>query len=141
MNFMALDVGSKRIGVAISDPSQSFALPVEVVERSNIREDIERIVSLAVQYDCAELVVGDPVRLSGERGPAAETIDKFVEALGRRFSGTIHRIDERLTTAQATKSLIGADVSRAKRKRVVDKIAATLMLETFLSRRNNRSGP
>jgi putative Holliday junction resolvase len=84
------------------------------------------------------MVVGDPVTLSGQRGPAAEKIDRFVEQLARTFSGTIHRVDERMTTAQATKSLIAADVSRAKRKTVVDKMAAALILETYLARR--RSG-
>ncbi len=82
-----------------------------------------------------ELVVGDPVALSGERGIAAQKMDAFVEALRKVFSGTIHRIDERMTTAQATKTLIAADVSRKKRKDVVDKMAAALILDTFLTRR------
>jgi len=141
MTVLALDVGSKRIGVAISDPAEAFAMPLEVIDHTNLKADIERIVQLAAEYRATELVVGDPLRLSGERGEAAERIDRFVEALQRRFSGTIHRIDERMTTAQATKTLIGADVSRAKRKTVVDKIAASLILETFLSRRKQRNEP
>lgn len=132
---MALDVGTKRIGVAVADPSESFALPVAVLERTNLRADLERIAELARDYEAGELVVGDPLRLSGERGPAAEQIDRFVEQLGKHFSGPIHRVDERLTTAQAQKTLIAADVSRAKRKTIVDKMAAALILETFLARR------
>ncbi|MFN2527522.1 MAG: Holliday junction resolvase RuvX [Candidatus Baltobacteraceae bacterium] len=141
MTVLALDVGTKRIGVAISDPGESFALPLTVMEHTNLKADIEKIVELAAEHRAQEVVVGDPIRMSGERGIAAERIDHFVNALGRRFSGTVHRIDERLTTAQATKSLIGADVSRGKRKMVVDKIAASLILETFLARRKRGSFP
>ncbi len=137
MTVVALDVGTKRIGIAISDPAEKFALPLTVLEHTNLRADIDKIVELAAQYRATELVIGDPVRMSGERGIAAERIDRFAEALARRFPGTIHRIDERLTTAQATKTLIGADVSRAKRKTVVDKLAASLILEMFLTRRKS----
>jgi len=132
---MALDVGSKRIGVAVADPSESFALPVAVVERTNLRADLQRIADLAAEYQAAEIVVGDPIRLSGERGPAAERMDRFVEQLGKHFAGAIHRVDERMTTAQAQKTLIAADVRRSKRKAVVDKMAAALILETFLARK------
>jgi len=135
MTVLALDVGSKRIGAAVSDPGESFAMPLTVIEHTNVRDDVDRIVALAQEHRAREIVVGDPVRLTGERGIAAERIDRFVEALGRRFDGIIHRVDERMTTAQATKTLIGADVSRAKRKTVVDKLAASLILETFLTRR------
>ncbi len=132
---MALDVGSKRIGVAIADPTETFALPADTIVRTNLRTDLERINELAESYNARELVVGDPVALSGERGIAAQKMDAFVESLRKVFKGTIHRIDERMTTAQATKTLIAADVSRKKRKDVVDKMAAALILETFLARR------
>lgn len=138
MSLLALDVGSKRIGVAVADPTGTFALPVTVIERTNLKADLDRIARLADEYEAREIVVGDPVTLSGQRGPAAEKIDRFVEQLERVYSGVIHRVDERMTTAQATKTLIAADVSRSKRKTVVDKMAAALILETYLSRR--RSG-
>ena len=138
MTVLALDVGSKRIGAAISDPGEVFAMPLTVIEHTNLRSDIDRVVELAVEHRAQEIVVGDPVRLTGERGIAAERIDRFVDALARKFTGTIHRVDERMTTAQATKTLIGADISRAKRKTVVDKIAASLILETFLTRRKHQ---
>lgn len=136
MSVLALDVGTKRIGVAVSDPGGVFALPVTTIERGDTRSAIDEIVRLAGDYGARELVVGDPISLRGERGPAAESIDRFVQALARRYDGPIHRVDERLTTAQATKALIGADVRRAKRKTVVDRMAAALILETFLARRN-----
>jgi putative holliday junction resolvase len=135
MSILALDVGEKRIGVAISDPSQTYSLPLDVIERAALREDITRIVEIATERSAQVIVVGDPVRLGGERGLASEKIDKFVAELARAWSGQIERVDERLTTAQATKSLIAADVSRKKRKQVVDKLAAALILDTYLARR------
>jgi putative Holliday junction resolvase len=134
---MALDVGSKRIGVAVSDPSATFALPVATIERTNRREDLSRIRELVDSYGIAELVVGDPLTLAGDRGIAAREMDAFVEKLREVFGGTIHRVDERLTTAQATKSLIAADVSRQKRRTIVDRMAAALILESFLARRRS----
>ena len=135
MALLALDVGERRIGVAVSDPGESFSLPLEVIERSNLRTDLAAIVGIAKEYGAQTIVVGDPIRLSGERGIAAQKIDAFCKALQRAFDGRIERVDERLTTAQATRTLIAADVSRAKRKRVVDRIAAALILDTFLARR------
>lgn len=135
MALLALDVGTKRIGVAVADPGATFALPVTVIERTNVKDDLRRIAELAGEYGAREIVVGDPVTLGGQRGPAAEKIDRFVEQLQRVYDGVIHRVDERMTTAQATKTLIAADVSRAKRKTVVDKMAAALILETYLARR------
>jgi putative holliday junction resolvase len=135
---MALDVGSKRIGVAVADPTETFALPVGTIERTNLRADLAKIAEYAESYLASELVVGDPIALSGERGIAAQKMDAFVEALRGAFNGTIHRVDERMTTAQVTKTLIAADVSRKRRKEVVDKMAAALILESFLARR--RSG-
>lgn len=136
---MALDVGSKRIGIAVSDPSGSFALPVATVNRKNRRDDFAAIKEYLDSYAVDELVVGDPIALNGERGIAAQAMDAFVEDLRAIFAGTIHRVDERLTTAQATKSLIAADVSRAKRREVVDRMAAALILESFLMRRRNEA--
>lgn len=134
---MALDVGTKRIGVAVSDPSGTFALPVGTIQRTNLDADLSRIVAFAEAYQASDVVIGDPVSLSGERGIAAAKMDAFVERLRRVFAGTIHRQDERLTTAQATKSLIDADVARKRRRQVVDKLAAALILESFLGRRRN----
>jgi putative holliday junction resolvase len=135
MTILALDVGDRRIGVAVSDPGYSFSLPLATLERTNVRADLRAIVELAGEYAADTIVVGDPVRLNGERGPAAEKIDAFCRALAGCFSGMIERMDERLTTAQVTRTLIEADVSRSKRKRVVDQLAAALILDTYLARK------
>jgi putative holliday junction resolvase len=135
MSILALDVGERRIGVAVSDPSNTFSLPLEVIERTTTSADLARIVALAGERAADVIVVGDPIRLGGERGQASARIDRFVVALGRVWKGRIERVDERLTTAQATRSLIEADVSRKRRKTVVDKLAAALILDTYLARR------
>ncbi len=119
----------------MADPTETFALPVGTIERTNLRADLARIEEFVESYGASDLVVGDPIALSGERGIAAQKMDAFVESLRDRFKGTIHRVDERMTTAQVTKTLIAADVSRKRRKEVVDKMAAALILESFLARR------
>ena len=132
---VALDVGSRRIGVAVSDPLGTFAFPHVVIHRTNVRDDVAAIVAIARERGAGTIVVGDPLTLAGTRGIASEGIDAFVAHLARAFDGRIERVDERLTTAAVQKSLIGADVSRAKRKTVVDKLAAAMILETYLARR------
>jgi putative Holliday junction resolvase len=123
----------------MADPSESFAMPLGTIERTNLRADLAQIAAYLESYRASDLVVGDPVSLSGERGLAAQKMDAFVESLRAIFSGTIHRVDERMTTAQVTKTLIAADVSRKRRRAVVDKMAAALILETFLARRRRDS--
>ena len=134
--IVALDVGERRIGIAISDPGESYSLPLRTLHRTeSLHDDLEEILTVAREYSAATIVVGDPVSLSGERGIAAQKMDAFVEVLARAYGGTIERVDERMTTAQATRSLIANDVSRKKRKRVVDQLAASLILDAYLARR------
>jgi putative Holliday junction resolvase len=130
---IALDVGTKRIGVAVGEGT--FAFPHSTIERTNVRDDVAVIVALARERGARTIVVGDPLTMSGERALASEQIDAFVAHLARAFDGAIERIDERLTTAAAQKALIGADVSRAKRKKVIDQLAAVGILETWQARR------
>lgn len=137
--ILALDVGTRRIGVAISDPTDTYALPVETLERTNLRADLARIADLAASYGAQTIVVGDPIALDGTRALAAEKMDGFCVALSKRYAGTIARVDERLTTAQATKTLLAGDVSRKKRRDVVDRLAAALILESYLARRARTS--
>jgi putative Holliday junction resolvase len=134
-NIVALDVGERRIGVAVS--VGEMALPYATIDRTNVHADIERIVDIARERGARTIVVGDPLTLAGERGVAAKQIDAFVAHLARAFDGAIEMVDERLTTAAVQKSLIAADVSRKKRKTVVDKLAATMILDTYLQRSRN----
>ncbi len=133
--IVALDVGERRIGIAVSDPSESYALPLRTLERTTLHDDLDAIVDVARDYAAATIVVGDPLSLSGKPELAARKMDAFVAILARAYDGSIERIDERLTTAQATRSLVDADVSRRARKRVVDQLAAVLILDAFLARK------
>jgi putative Holliday junction resolvase len=134
--IVALDVGERRIGVAISDPGEAFSLPLRTIERTgSLHDDLEQILAILHEYAATTVVVGDPVSLSGERGIAAEKMDAFVAVLAKAFGGPIERVDERMTTAQVTRSLIAADVSRKNRKRAVDQLAAALILDSYLARR------
>ena len=137
MPVIAIDVGERRIGIAVSDPSETYALPLRTLERTKLRDDLAEIVAVAESHAAGTIVVGDPISLAGQRGIASEKMDEFCAALARAYGGTIARIDERLTTAQVTRTLIEADVSRAKRKRVVDQLAAALILDSYLARRRN----
>jgi putative holliday junction resolvase len=130
---LGLDVGERRIGVAVGEGS--FAFPHSTLERTNVRDDVSTIVTIAKERGARTIVVGDPLTLAGQRALASEKIDAFVAHLARAFDGTIERVDERLTTAAAQRALIAADVSRAKRKKVVDQLAAVGILETWLARR------
>ena len=133
---IGLDLGERRIGVAISDPGESYALPLRTLERTgNTHDDLQAILDVVREYGATTIVVGDPVSLSGERGIAAKKMDEFVAILAKAYDGAIERVDERLTTAQVTRTLLAADVSRKNRKRVVDQLAAALILDTFLGRR------
>ena len=133
MTVIALDVGTRRIGVAVGEGT--FAFPHSTIERRNVRDDVAAIVAIARERGARTIVVGDPLTLSGERALASEQIDAFVAHLARAFDGEIARVDERLTTAAAQKALIAADVSRAKRKKVVDQLAAVGILETWQARK------
>ncbi len=133
-SVLALDVGERRIGVAVGEGT--FAFPHSTIERTNVRDDVAAIVAIARERGALTIVVGDPLTMSGQRALASEKIDAFVAHLARAYDGTIERIDERLTTAAAQKALIGADVSRAKRKKVIDQLAAVGILETWLARKH-----
>jgi putative Holliday junction resolvase len=139
--IVALDVGERRIGVAISDPSEAFRLPLRTIERTASAPRRSRSdLALLREYGATTIVVGDPLTLSGERGIAAQKMDAFAALLAKAYGGPIERVDERMTTAQVTRSLLAADVSRKKRKGVVDQLAAALILDSYLARRR-RSGP
>jgi putative holliday junction resolvase len=133
-SVLALDVGERRIGVAVGEGT--FAFPHSTIERTNVRDDVAAIVGIARERGAATIVVGDPLTMTGQRALASEKIDAFVAHLARAFDGAIERIDERLTTAAAQKVLIDADVSRAKRKKVIDQLAAVGILETWLARKH-----
>lgn len=132
--IMALDVGEVRTGVAFSDPLRIIASPHGVLQDDSAGTVIEKIQRLVAEYEPVRIVAGLPLDQRGQPGAQAHKVIAFVEELRKVVSVEIVLEDERFTTASAQRMLIGADVRRKKRKQVVDKIAATYILQTHLDR-------
>ncbi|MCE0451775.1 Holliday junction resolvase RuvX [Brevibacillus sp. AF8] len=130
--LMGLDVGDKTIGVAVSDELGWTAQGVETIKRQSKEKDLARLSELVSQYQIGAFVVGLPKNMNGTIGPRAEMCLAFGKLLEERTSLPVHMWDERLTTMAAERMLISADVSRQKRKTVIDKMAATLILQGYL---------
>lgn len=133
MRILALDVGDRTIGVAVSDPLGLTAQGVEVIRRTSPEKDFTRLRRLIDEYGADTLLVGLPKNMNGTIGERGEGARRFADKLGELFPGAkIVLWDERLSTVAAEKSLIAADVSRAKRKAVIDKMAAVFILQGYL---------
>ncbi len=129
IRILALDLGEARVGVALSDPLGMTAQPLEVVPRYRL---LERLPELVSEYDVQRIVVGLPLRLDGSKGQAAQAVKVAAKEIEAAVKLPVELWDERLTTAQAQRMLIGADVSRKGRKNNVDKVAAALILQSYL---------
>ncbi|MDO4565436.1 MAG: Holliday junction resolvase RuvX [Clostridia bacterium] len=130
---LALDVGDKRIGVAVSDPLGITAQGVETFERTGSRnQDVSHILQLAERYAPCRLLFGLPRNMDGSYGEQAEKVRSFAEAVLEQFEGEHCFYDERLSTMAARRVLLEADVSRKKRKGVIDKMAAVVILQGYL---------
>jgi putative holliday junction resolvase len=138
--FLGLDVGSKRIGVAVSDELGLTAQPVlTLIRRRNPREDVRSLARLARRFSVAAIVIGNPLHLSGEQSPRAENNQAFAAELGEFTGLPIHLWDERLTTREAHQILYEAGHPRQDHRRVVDQVAATLILQSFLDNGKHQS--
>lgn len=132
MRTMALDVGDKRIGVAISDPLDITAQGIETMTRKGLQADIHYLDELASKYDVGKIVVGLPRNMNGSLGFQGEKVKNFAGKVGEALNIPIVYYDERLTTVAAGRVLLMADVSRMKRKKVVDKLAAVIILQSYM---------
>ncbi|HEY3705151.1 MAG TPA: Holliday junction resolvase RuvX [Terracidiphilus sp.] len=138
--YLGLDVGAKRIGIAVSDELGFTAQPVMTLEtRRNPRDDLRSIARLARRYSVAAIVVGNPLHLSGDQSPRAAKVQAFAAELGTLTALPIHLWDERLTSREAHQILYEAGHARHLHKDVVDQVAATLILQSFLDRRKPES--
>jgi putative Holliday junction resolvase len=134
--FLALDVGSKRIGVAVSDELGLTAQPVLTLERRRSpREDLRSLARLCRRFGVVGVVVGNPLMLTGEISPQAKKTQAFAAELGELTGLPIHLWDERLTTHEAHQMLYEAGHARQAHRRVVDQVAATLILQSYLDNR------
>ena len=136
--ILGLDVGARRIGLAISDPLGITAQGLSTLERRNRRSDLEEIRKLLEQYEVQEIVVGNPLRMSGQSGTQAEKMATFADQLRQTFSIRVHLWDERLSTAEAHRLLDETAIRDSRRKQVIDKMAAVLILQSFLDARSAR---
>ncbi len=132
---LGVDLGARRIGLALSDPTRTVASPLDVLLRQRSRDDDHRaILAAAREHEAATIVVGLPLSLSGREGPAAKGVREEVDALrtaaGEAF--TVEVFDERFTTVTAERSLREARMGREARRRVVDKVAAAVMLQAYI---------
>ena len=135
--YLGLDVGERRIGVAISDAYGSLATPLTTIGAVPRDKAIERIGRLCAEHEVSALVLGLPLTLRGEVGPQAESVQKFGEALGAVVALPIHYFDERLTTAAADQMLRELGVKPEKRKLQIDQVAASIILQDFLDQQRN----
>ncbi|MGI6604303.1 MAG: Holliday junction resolvase RuvX [Firmicutes bacterium] len=134
MRVLGLDIGSRTIGVAVSDELGYTAQGVEVIRRSSLKKDIQRLRELVAHYGVTSLVVGIPRNMDGSYGPAAQEVRSLCQVLKDKLQLPLHEEDERLTTVAAERVLLEADLSRRKRRKVIDEVAATLILQTYLQR-------
>ncbi len=132
MKIMGIDLGSKKIGIAISDEMCWTAQGIKVIKRIGINRDIEEIIKLVDEYSVDEIVVGLPINMNGTIGHQAEKVLNFIERLKCKISIPVNAWDERLSTVAVTRVLIEGNVKREKRKEVVDKMAAVYILQGYL---------
>ena len=134
MRIMSSDVGSRTIGIACSDALLMTAQGIETIRRTSLEKDFNRLQELIAEYEVHELVVGMPKNMNGTKGERAEKTEEFVEKMKEVIDLPVSYWDERLSTVMAERQLIAADVSRKKRKSVIDKMAAVVILQGYLDR-------
>ncbi len=138
MRKIGLDVGDKTVGIAVSDPLGYTAQGIMTLDRVGIRKDTTKILEMVKEYECDTIVIGLPKKLDGSDSIQTEKVYEFKNMLENKMRSTgmknikVEWQDERLTTVMAEKVLIEADVSRAKRKKVIDKQAAVIILQSYL---------
>ncbi len=137
MRILGLDLGQKTIGVAISDPLGFTAQGITTIHRKSKAADIEELKKICKEYGVEKIVIGLPKNMDNSIGFAGEKILEFSEIIKEQVLDNIEMWDERLTTVAAHRAMLEADMSRAKRKKIVDKIAATYILQGYLDRLSN----
>jgi len=136
--ILALDYGSRRIGLAVTDELGLTAQGLATLRRTNKRNDFDHLRRTIKGYGVGEIVVGLPLRMSGETGTQSEKVLEFAEELRRRFKLPVHLFDERLTSVEANRVLDEGEVGLRRRREVVDQLAAVLILQAFLGSRSVR---
>jgi putative holliday junction resolvase len=134
--ILAIDYGSRRMGLAVSDALGITAQGLETLQRKNNRADFGRLERTIREYQVREIVLGNPLRMSGQEGAQSQKVAEFAEQLRQKFKLPVHLWDERLTSAEANRLLREAEVSTQKRAQAVDRMAAVLILQSFMQARS-----
>jgi putative Holliday junction resolvase len=137
VRHLGLDVGTKTIGVAVSDELETVATSLEVIRRVGWKKDTARIREIIAKYGIGGIVVGLPRRTDGTLGPEAQAVQAFADKLQRQVNLPLYYYDERFTTKMAEQALLAFDVSRKKRREVIDGVAAAVILQSWLDSRRN----
>lgn len=132
MRILGLDIGSKTIGIALSDPLGYTAQGIKTIIRKSKKSDLEELKNLCLQYQVDTIVAGLPKNMNGTIGPQGEKVISLCELIKSETNLPLKLWDERLTTVAANRAMLEADLSRAKRKKIVDKMAATYILQGYL---------
>ncbi|NVJ07909.1 Holliday junction resolvase RuvX [Myxococcus sp. AM001] len=135
MRTMGLDLGTKTIGVAVSDGLGLTAQGVTTVRRTSLKADLAALATVVSEHEVTHVVLGLPLNMDGSEGPRAEASRKFADTLTQSLGVTVELWDERLSTVAATRTLLEADVSRARRREVIDQVAAQFILQGWLDAR------
>lgn len=132
MRILGLDIGDKTIGVAVSDPLGFTAQGITTIRRKNLKQDIDELKKICLEYSVESIVAGLPKNMNGTLGPQSEKVLDFCKVIEENIELPIKMWDERLTTVAAHKAMLEADLSRSKRKKIVDKMAAIYILQGYL---------
>jgi putative holliday junction resolvase len=135
--ILGMDVGSKTIGLAVSDPLGLTAQGLETIRRKNKRLDFARLERVIREFEVAEIVVGYPLRLSGSEGSQAEKVRAFADQLQQRFKLPVHLWDERLSSREANRLLRESEMSIKRRSELVDRLAAVLILQNWMQAKSS----
>ena len=136
--ILGLDVGTRTIGVAVSDPLGITAQPVTTIRRTKLDADLAELRGIIELYNASLLVVGYPRNMNGTVGEQAQYVDRFVEALRDKVSLPVELIDERLTTRVAQQAMIAGNVKASRRKEIIDQQAAALILQNYMDRQSRQ---
>ena len=139
--ILAIDYGSRRMGLAVSDPLGITAQGITTLQRKNKRADFSFLARVIRDYHVREIVLGYPLRLSGQEGTQSQRVAEFAEELRQKFQLPVHLWDERLTSAEANRVLREAELSIEKRTQAVDRMSAVLILQSYLQSRSVPADP
>ena len=141
MRVLALDVGQKRIGVALSDPEQLLATPLTTIERKGQTTDFDQVLLLAKEHEVGEIIVGLPFSLSGALGPEGQRASRFTKDLSTHASVPVVSVDERYSSVEAERLLRASGVEPSRNRARVDAAAAAVILQSYLDARRSGSTP